>query len=273
MVGTMKIAIVCPIGDLNRFGYWRNARVCLESWKVLGDLFLIHSSRTAIPFRVEAEYIRGKNTLMKMVDDQEWFDHRLVADNTNVGIEAARKAGYDVAITICVNWYVEQPAAQHIEHVCQDMLLDKRTHEFLYRRIQIGERLFSADLETIAIVNLQQVKGNVVRVLVDRIEIDGQSITGLRGNFSHFDSEAYIDCEYEITLDEFKAKVADTRNYEDILPKRHGVDWAYWERYYRARADKMIESYDALLPVGMQIALNHPAGAFGDWLLRERAAA
>src|SRR5512136_2778047 len=107
--GAMKIAIICPIGDLNRFGYWRTAQACLESWRAVGDLFLIHSSRTAIPFSIGvANYTRTEDTLMKIDQNGERFDHRLVASNANLGLSLARDAGYDVAITICVNWYVEK---------------------------------------------------------------------------------------------------------------------------------------------------------------------
>lgn len=267
----MKIAIICPIGDVQRFGYWRSAQPCLESWRALGDLFLIHSSRAALPFSISGEYIRDERTLMQIIDGREWFDHRLVASNANRGIALARAAGYDVAITICVNWYIEQAAARQIENNCLWMCYDKGGFCFLFRRIQIGAHLFDADLKSIALFNLHVARGNIVKVLVDRADINGLEMTGVRGSYSALNDEAYIDCEHELTIDELKEKLSDVRNYAEILPKRSGVAWDYWERYYRERAQSMSLSGDAPGPIGQSIAALHPAGAFGDWLMSQMA--
>jgi hypothetical protein len=269
----MKIAIVCPIGDLNRFGYWRIAQPCLESWRTLGDLFLVHSSRTALPFSIDAEYIRADDTLMRLIDGSEWFDHRLVADNANIGIAAARAAGYDAAITICVNWYVEREAARKIEAKCERMVESGNRFGFLYRRLQLGGQLFDSDLESISLLNIGKVKQDVVKVLVDSIEVDGIPIKSIRGNFPEWNTEAYIDCEFELTTDELMDKLLDVRNYAEILPKRRGVDWAYWEHYFRQRALRLNLSSDKPGEAGQRIAALHPDGAFSDWLLHEAMAA
>lgn len=265
----MKIAIVCPIGDLERFGYWRVAQTCLESWQALGDLFLIHSSRMPMPFGIQSTYIRDGRTLMQMVDGIERFDYRLVANNANRGMSEAQSAGYDVALTICVNWYVEHAAAQHIAEKCQRLFESGGAYDFLCRRIQINTLLFDADLRSIAVFNLERISGDVVKVLVDRAEIDGVTISGSRGDFAVMNDAAYIDCEHELTMMELLAKLADVRNYEDILPKRSGVDWSFWERYYTERAVHMIPALDAPGPIGQRIAERHPVSAFGDWLLEQ----
>lgn len=269
----MKIAIICPIGDLNRFGYWRIAQPCLESWRVLGDLFLIHSSRTKIPFSIQAEYIRNDATLMRQVNGAEWFDHRLVADNANTGIEAARDAGYDVAATVCVNWYVEREAAQKITQKCAYMIESGNRFDFLYRRLQMGNQLFDTDRKSIALLNVGKIGQDVVKVLVDSIEIDGILIERRRGKYSDCNAEAYIDCEFELTAGELKEKLADVRNYACILPKRAGADWDYWQRYYRHRAAQLNPSGDGLGDIGQRIAALHPADAFSDWMLHEAMSA
>lgn len=269
----MNLAIVCPIGDLNRFGYWRTAQICLESWQAIGHLFLIHSSRTAMPFGLRCTYIRNEGTTMKMIDGAEWFDHHLVAHNANVGLEAARQQGYDVALTICVNWYAEQEQALSIFEKCQRLFECSTAYEFLYRRYQIGPILCDSDLKSIAMFNLRLVDGDAVQVLVDRVEVLGQTVESRRGYYAPMHPEAYIDCEFELTVDELKEKLADIRNYEDILPKRHGADWSYWERYYRARATHLLVSPDAPGPVGQRINQAHPRSAFGDWLINEMRAA
>lgn len=270
----MKIAIICPIGDLNRFGYWRIAQTCLESWRAIGDLFLIHSSRSAMPFGIRANYICDDNTLMSVgLDDSgkwgEWFDHRLIAANVNRGIEIARSAGYDVAITICVNWYIEVAAGAAIVDKCRRMRHNQNGFDFLYRRIQIGSKLFDADLMSVVVFDLSAPKQAMVKVLVDSAEISNTEIVAIRGRYGFKNNEAYIDCEHELTTAELQEKLADVRNYEDILPKRHGADWEFWQRYYQDRASKMILSSDAPGPIGQQIAERHPDGAFGDWLLEK----
>ena len=113
----MKLAVICPIGDLRRFGYWRVARPCLESWQAIGDLFLIQSSRAALPdhWRVRAQYLRDDRTVMRLGEGWvERFDCCLVAANAQHGLELARQSGYECALTICVNWYVEAEA-RHFE--------------------------------------------------------------------------------------------------------------------------------------------------------------
>ncbi len=270
----MKIAIICPIGDLHRFGYWRVASFCLESWKVIGDLFLIHSSRTVIPFDIKANYIRDDDTLMSVTVDPdgkwgEWYDHRIVAANANRGIDTACAMGYDVAITICVNWYVERPAGIAIREKCEWLLSQHSDYDYLYRRIQIGPHLFEADMETIAVLNLHKVQPEPCKVLVDTYEINGATVKGRRGDYAARNGEAYIDCEHELTTEELQEKLADIRNYEELVPKRRGVDWAYWQRYYRERAKRLVESFDQPGEVGRCIAALHPSGAFGDWLLEQ----
>ncbi len=266
----MKIAIVCPVGDLTRFGYWRIAQTCLESWRALGDLYLIHSSRVDTPLGIKANHIRYSKTLMQVVNGAEWFDHRLVAANANLGLEAARQSGCDIALTICVNWYVEQTAAEKMRNRCERLFEDDNPCGFLYRRIQIGAQLFDADRMSIAIFNLKHVADDAVKILVDCADIDGATVSAVRGHFPNANDEAYIDCEYELTIDELREKLADIRNYEDILPKRHGVDWDYWLRYYQERAADMLPSHDEPGPVGQRIMRAHPAGSFGDWLLTQR---
>lgn len=268
----MNIAVICPIGDLNRFGYSRIAQPCLGSWRGLGDLYLIHSSRTATPFSIKANHIRYDKTLMKVVNGAEWFDHHLVASNANIGLEQARQAGYDMAITICVNWYVEEIARHEVYKQCCDMLEHRSPCGFLYRRIQIGPRLFDADRMSIAVFNLHYASGDIVKVLVDEADIDGITITSARGHFDAMNDAAYVDCEYELTTAELQAKLADVRNYEDILPKRHGADWEYWQKYYQKRAAELTASPDAPGTIGQQISAAHPHGAFGDWLIEQMAA-
>lgn len=264
----MKLAIICPVGDLTRFGYWRIAPHCLESWQQLGELYLVHSSRIALPFHIAAHYIRDPHTLMLPSHDGEVFSHRLVAANTNLGLALARQAGCDCAITICVNWYVEEVAAEAIRAKCQRMLDQERGYEFLYRRWQFGAHLLEADLRSICVFSLQDTQSNVVEVLVDRAVCNGAMVTSDRGEFSTSNAEAYVDCGLEVKTSEFRDKMADVRNYEDILPKRHGVSWPFWERYYRERASKMRVSVDVPQVFGQRIIAARPAATFSDWVLR-----
>lgn len=267
----MSIAIICPIGDVSRFGYWRVAQACLHSWHDVGDLFLIHSSRSDLPFGIRAEYIRDDSTLMQQVDGAERFDHRLVAANANRGIAAARGAGYDVAITICVNWYIEGRAAHRIFEKCRQMVIRERDVDYLYRRIQIGDRLFDSDRRSACVINIDQVRGDVVKVLVDQLQIGGQTYASDRGGFAAHNDEAYIDCEFELTVDEMREKMLDVRNYEDILAKRRGVDWAYWQEYFTRHIGKLKMSSDIPGRVGRRIVEAHPVGGMGDWLLEQTA--
>lgn len=269
----MKLAIICPIGNLNRFGYWRIAEPCLTSWLSLGDLFLIHSSRTNLPFKIAATIIRDSRTLMQIEDGHgERFDYHLVADNANLGIEAARQAGYDCALTICVNWYIEDKAGHAVIEKYQRMIREGRFFDFLFRRIQVGEYLFDSDRKSIVMFNLGKVKDNVVKVLVDCAQFGSMPVTASRGDFSAWNGEAYIDCEFELTLDEMKEKLADVRNYEDILAKRHGADWSFWEQYYAQRAGQMRMSDDALGTIGRHIATLHQKDSLGNWVLNQMAA-
>lgn len=265
----MKIAVVCPIGNLNRFGYWRNARLCLESWLAVGDLFLIESSRAVAPLAVPSRVIQEESTLMTLDNGAEIFDYRIIAANANRGMGEARALGYDVAVTICVNWYVEQEAARRIVEKCQRLPACGMIYDFLHRRLQMADRLFDSDLRSIAMFDLHQARGSVVKVLADQAELNGISIFRQRDDYTIFNAESYIDTEFELTTDELQDKLIDVRNYEDILSKRHGVTWRYWLDYYQRRAAELTDSREALGDVGRRIVANHPAGAFSDWLLEQ----
>lgn len=267
----MSIAIICPIGDVSRFGYWRVAQACLHSWHDVGNLILIHSSRTDLPFGIRAEYIRDDSTLMQIVDGKERFDHNLVAANANRGIAAARGAGYDVAITICVNWYVEGRAAHAIFEKCRQMTIRERDFDYLYRRVQIGNRLFDSDRRSPCAINIDKVRGDVVKVLVDQIQIGAQHYTADRGGFAAHNDESYIDCEFELTIDEMREKMQDVRNYEDILPKRSGATWEYWCEYFTRHVSKLRQSSDVPGRVGRRIVEAHPVASMGDWLIEQQA--
>jgi hypothetical protein len=263
----MKIAIVCPIGDLSRFGYQRVARACLKGWLAVGDLFLIHSSRAEMPFKIKATYIRDDRTLLKMVDGVERFDYRVVANNANIGLQAARLAGYDAAITICVNWYVEAIAARAIIAKCEVLPNICRDYDFLFRRMQIRDQLFDSDLASIAIFRISGFSTFSVGVLADKVEVNGNNVLRERGEFCREHSAAYIDVGLEVTDAEFADKMQDVRNYEDLLPKRRGVGFDYWVDYFQQRKANMRPSVDGLGVIGKQILALHQAGSFGDRLL------
>ena len=263
----MKIAIICPIGDLNRFGYQRLARPCLKSWQAVGDLILIHSSRAEMPFKIKAEYIRDDKTLLPMIDGAERFDYRVVSNNANSGLQIARLAGYDVVTTICANWYVEAQAAKKIIAKCEALLTDVRDYDFLFRRMQIKNQLFDSDLASIAMFKVNGFSTFGVKVLVDKVEINGSNVIRERGAFSRENAAAYIDVGLEVTDAEFSDKMQNVRNYDDLLPKRHGVDFDYWIDYFQNRKAGLCQSADALGVIGRQILGLHQAGSFGDRML------
>lgn len=263
----MKIAIICPIGDLNRFGYQRVAQICLESWRAIGDLFLIKSSRSSMPFAIDAIVINNPKTWMSIVGDQERFDHQLVAQNANRGLSCARSLGYEVAITICANWYVEAEAARRLVAKAQRLLDDEDSWRLIGRRMQIKDQLFDVDLCSIAMLNLSRVQDDPVKVLVDRVTVNGLDVVSLRGALKEMNAEAYIDAELELTDAEWFDKMADIRNYEDLLPKRHGVDFNYWVNYFNQRYANMQRAADAPGPIGQTIAALHQPDFFGErWL-------
>lgn len=266
----MKIAIICPAGDVTRFGYQRTARICLESWRAVGDLFLVQSSRVDLPFEIDAVCLRDESTLMRLqADQQERFDYARVAANANQGLQAARRAGYDIGVTICVNWYVEEVAAALIMQRCQIVLGGGGGFGFLFRRWQLGSVLLDADLKSPCLFNLRKLSGDPVRVLVDEAVVNGMQISRQRGVFAPYNREAYIDTEFEITEKELKEKLIDVRNYEDLLPKRAGVDWSYWQDYYRQHLMNLKRSGDPLGEVGKRIAKAKPTKSVGEALLRE----
>ena len=268
----MKIAIICPVGDLRRFGYWRNAQACLESWQALGDLFLVHSSRADMPFSVWGSRIQDDDTLMQLRNNVEWFDHRLIAANANRGIAEAQRAGYDVGVTICVNWYIEADASKALAERASAMIRYGDAYKVMYRRLQMDDYLFDIDLESPAMLNLHIVKPDVVKVLADWVEIDGAQVNRKRGDYpAILNDSAYIDCEFEVTRAEFQEKMLDVRNYEDILPKRSGADWAFWEEYFARRARALRMSPDVIGKVGRKIALQHPLDSMSDFLLSKMA--
>jgi hypothetical protein len=148
------------------------------------------------------------------------------------------------------------------------VIKDYKDYDVLYRRTQIKDRLFDADAVVPSILHIGNFSTYNVKVLLDLIEINGIRIVGgTRGDFPEKNGEAFIDTGLEMTDDDFKQKQADIRNYEDLLPKRHGASFEFWLDYFQHRKVKMRQSADAPGLVGQQIMALHQAGSFGDRLL------
>ena len=108
----MKIAVVCPIGPLNRYGYEHVATDCIASMADFADhVFLMQSARDKAGVETVLRANGGRVTLVS--DERTWFDAKdgkeqfdalKVMANVDLGAELAE--GYDVAICLMVNWYV-----------------------------------------------------------------------------------------------------------------------------------------------------------------------
>jgi hypothetical protein len=255
----VKIAVIIPVGWIDRWGYDRYLHECVGSFAERADMTILVGSHRETP-GVGALLAACPRTSF-LCDERTWFkqdasggevfDFTLVNAAENLALDEARQAGCDVALQASSNWYVPLPAWVRIAARCAIMLESNAPFAPLYIRYQLGGVLFHCNLMYPWIVNLHRdwrfwpVASLWGPDSWERMEY---------GDYSAHDGGAVIDVPLEITVDELAGKCNYFRCYNDLLPKRPKVfDWDYWRKYYVAKFGQKVPSADALQGVGVAV--------------------
>jgi hypothetical protein len=261
----MKIALICPVYDLNRFGYQYTADVCLPSLARFADrLYLIQSCQSA-PWPLylydgrfpHVAHISNEYTHF----DEDRFDVAQYQQNLLIGLTRARRDGCDVAINISCNWYIPDDVGRTLRDIIQGMVSLPAAYAYLCVRYQLAGKLSNVAVRHPAILNLHAGAGWTFGVTDNLIRGDEVLTSDRTGRNAYGDGvhianrTAVIDAGYNITIDDLQQKLDFVRGYSDILRKRPvSWDWDYWHEYYRSKVAAMPFSNDELSPEGQQIA-------------------
>jgi hypothetical protein len=130
-----------------------------------------------------------------------------------------------------------------------------RPFEWLYKRYQLGDRLFHADTRLPWILNLQF--DNPFRIAADSIR-HHQTSEYYRiehGDFRSKDKVAIVDCPLEMTVKDVAELSMFTRFMSDLNPQaRTNFDWDELLPYYVEKFNAKVLCGDSLDVTGQAIA-------------------
>jgi len=239
----VKIAIVVPIGPLDRFGYQHIYRECIESMANFADqVFLVSTTREvkrADNFNwpqdkgIDLENLNiisdSRTWFARTPEGDEWFDAYKVLENVNVGVYAARSEGVDVVMCLFCNNYIPEMAYEGLRARCEKVATGEQATASYYRKDQLYNQMFSASVSMPFIINSR----DTYRFAADAITNEREVAWMQRGDFSEFDGEAVVDVQLEVTTRDLREKMNFMRCYSDLVPKRKPeFDEGYWLDYY-----------------------------------------
>jgi hypothetical protein len=257
----MRIAVVCPVGHLDRHGYQHVYRDCVASMAAFAErVYLVQSVRGSagtgelLAAHPNVRLISDERTwFARRPDGAEWFDAHKVLENANVGAAAARADGMDCAVCLFVNNYVPESAAVALADKCRWLRENVKPWDWLYRKDQLGGVLFRASVRMPFVVNLSAL--GRLRFAADSLAVGSEIHTMERGDFGEMDGEAVVDVQLEMTLADLEAKMNFIRCYHDLVPKRRPFfDWGYWRAYYIDKFRQKTRSDEPLDAIGRRLA-------------------
>ncbi len=225
-----KVAILLPIGRLDRFGYQHLYRLILQNHCEFADkVFLLASTRFVSPdlFREyrNAELVSLEVALPDLIDGREAMNLSKFSDGFDQCQLMIKNQGYDVCLNIHINQYVPRRAFEPLRAICNNLVKNDQPYAWLYKRYQLRDLLFDADCRLPWIVNLhghesyrfgadsiRNEKTNAwVRIeFSDYLKFNNQAIVDVLGEHTLQDAQA----KYEYTIKEHR-KLNGTYNPND----------------------------------------------------------
>lgn len=241
-----------------------------------GHVYLVQSVRDdagasdAIAGLGNVSVIKNESTLLPIVDCVERFDYRVVANNANIGLAAARGNFYSVALVFCVNWYIPEQSFDGLLGACNKVARMGKLWDWLYRADQVRDVFFDPSARMPMIINVGINRASV-KVVADSIIANGESVNFERGHYQHSIGEHIMDTQLELTIDDMREKLNDVRCYSDLSNKREEVfDWRHWRGYYVAKfASKKINWMLSGGKVGAKITAQSRQDFVGNAILSE----
>ena len=272
----MKLAIICPVGPLDRYGYQHNHTIVLENLSRFATrVYLCSTTRNRIHI---GDLLSRFSNVQYLANEHTWFDLDSNGDEVfrigrleeaiNACLERCKQDGMDCAVQIHINQYVQDPNRDHLRRVCQDMLDRASPFEWLYKKYQIADRLFHTDTRVPWILNLQIDNPYVIRA--DSIHHrNGQERYAIQSNdFRFMDHVAIVDCGMEMTPQDLADKRNFVRGYEELAPgiRWGGFNWDNDLAYYVRKFNSKTMSSEPLDATGQALAA-HSQSDFVSWTI------
>lgn len=109
----MKIALILPIGRMDKFGYQYDdfTKIIIKNLVEFADHILVVSSSRYIKKELfenynKIELISNEKTWFKLKDDEEIFSWKVLGNSVDLGCSILKEEGYDVAFQIHINQYI-----------------------------------------------------------------------------------------------------------------------------------------------------------------------
>jgi hypothetical protein len=255
----MSIAIICPIGPLDRWGYQHVYSPCVASMAAFADtIYMPQTTRNRagvdelIMDYDNIVHVGNESTWFAEIDGNEHFDLFRLRDNINRAIERAREDGHQIALCVEVNQYIPVAAREPLAALCAEVRANDQPYGWLFRRDQLAGATFHASLRRPWIWNL----AFDVRIEIpDGTLYDNQFIRHERGNWPLEDAAAIVDAANEMSAEDLRDKLTAFRFYSEFVRKRPTTfDWNYQLSYYVAKFRAKELDYAELDIYGQAIA-------------------
>ncbi len=271
----MKIAVICPIGPLDRYGYQHIYEPVVKNLSTFATtVYIISTTRNRA--NVDSLLNRFSN-IIYISNETTWYDLndkgledfslKRLYENIDLAIQTAKHDGMDCSLTMSVNQYIPEWARNPLKKVCQNMLEARKPFDWYYRRNQLANSLFHTDYRIPDIYNLKI--DNPYHKCIDGIEHKSKNKQYKidKGNFFFKNSVATVDCGLEMTLQDMSEKYNYVRCYSDIRPGESSqFDWEHFRLYFLNKFGSKILSNDPLDSTGEEIA-QRSRSDFVSWII------
>lgn len=207
----IKIAILLPIGRLDRFGYQHLYRMIIRNHCEFADkVFLLSSTRFVTPdlFREyrNAELVSLEVAMPDLIDGREVMNLSKFSNGFDQCQSMIKNQGYDVCLNIHINQYIPRSAFDPLRAVCAELVQKQKPFAWLYKRYQLRDLLFEADCRLPWIVNLQSSAAYTFGGDSVINSATGKQIMIESGNFKKYNTRAIVDVLGEHTIQDAKDK-------------------------------------------------------------------
>jgi len=265
----MKVGIILPIGNIEKYGYIHNSRIIINNLLKFSDHIVVLSSSRNTSFQSLPEFKRVKfisntSTWFPIINNTEIFDIKTLNKNVNFGKDILKKTGCDAAMEIHLNQYIPKNSFENIKNSVYAMLQKKENFVWLYKKYQLQDIIFHADKKLPWILNLNT--KNPYEFAADSIKnaINGEIIRIKTGNFRKYDNAAIVDVigefslkdaeeKYEFTISELLKLTKSDRytNQNNVkFNKKEFLD------YHQNKINNKIASTEKIDEVGQMIIKN-----------------
>lgn len=265
----MKIGIYTPMGRLDKYGYKYHYKTVLDNLQNFADEVLLISTTPKNKPEDFADFskiklISNKNTWLDIIDGQEIFSHDKFIPNEELAVEYFKKNNFDIYLHIHINQYIPENSVSGLLEVCRKMLKKKKPFEWLYKKYQLRDIIFNADVCVPWILNLKIENPYIVTPDSLTNQQNGAILRIKSGNFKKFNDIAIVDVIGEFNLEEAKEKfeltIKELRKYNKTYDKNDKsnliFDKTEYLLYHQNKVNRKSKSKEKPDKTGLKILKN-----------------